>query len=218
MSWERARQPKQKAERREAILSAAADCFDEGGLATATLSAIAEGAGLSKGNLYRYFDSRDVILLELLLRETAGWADHIEVALGAVAGSNDPQVVATVIRDSLVDRPRLCALLAVSTAVLEQQMPPERIVDFKRRITDGMDRGTQAIATAMPSLSHAQAFRVVRYANLLLGQLWVVAHPAPALAETLSRSEFANRRVDFGAALLDVVAMMLRGLLAEKAE
>ncbi|MBX2798312.1 MAG: TetR/AcrR family transcriptional regulator [Myxococcales bacterium] len=217
MSWERARQPEQKAERREAILQSAARCFDEGGLAGATLSAIAQGAGLSKANLYRYFESRDVVLLELLLRETTSWASHIEQAL-AIPAPDDVQAVARTIRVSLVERPRMCALSAVARPVLERQLTPAAIVDFKRRVVHGMGRAVAAVALAMPSLTSDQAFRFVRYTNLVLGQLWVAAHPAKALAEALSQPEFADRRMDFGATLEDFMVIALKGLLAETAQ
>ncbi|MEN0060509.1 MAG: TetR family transcriptional regulator [Myxococcota bacterium] len=216
MSWERARQPEQKAERREAILQSAAQRFDEGGLAAATLSAIAEGAGLSKGNLYRYFESRDVILLELLVRETETWADHIEGALGALGKANEVDAVARTIGDSLVARPRMCALSALAVAVLEQQASLETIVAFKLRTSQTLGRASAAVALAMPALTADQVFRFVRYTNLVLGQLWVVAHPSPAIAEALARPELAGRQAEFGPMLEDFMRLALRGLLAER--
>lgn len=216
MSWERARQPEQKAERREAILQAAAVCFDEGGLASTTLAAIAEGAQLSKGNLYRYFVSRDGILLELLLRELAGWADHVEAEMDARAGSDDVVEVAGVLRRSFEDRPRLCALSAISLTVLERQLTVEAVLPFKQRVVEGLDRATAAVQVAMPSLSEMQAYRFVRFVNLALGQLWSSAHPAPALQEVYAQPEYTGRLVAFGPALEDVMTVLLRGLLAEE--
>lgn len=215
MSWERARQPAQKAARRDAILASAAQCFDAGGLAGATLSAIADGAGLSKANLYRYFESREVVLLEVLAQESAAWAEEVVPALGSLSGSNDAARVAQVITESLTARPRMCALSAVAVAVLERQVSKDSIVAFKQRMIQVLEQAVVAIGAAMPALSPPQLLRVVRYTNLMLGPLWMAANPAPALAEVLAEPAFADRRIAFGPALEDFVRVLLQGMLAE---
>lgn len=54
------------AERREAILQAAAAVFAAHGFAAATTDAIARAAGVSKGGLYWHFASKDAMLAALL--------------------------------------------------------------------------------------------------------------------------------------------------------
>ena len=212
MSWERARHPDQIAERREAILAAAGRSFDEGGLAGATLSAIAEGASLSKGNLYRYFESRDAILLELLVREGAGWVADAEEALAALPRPNDVEAVAATLTATLVGRPRLCALSAVGIAVLEQQAGFDAILGFKRRSIDTLERAALAVHGAMPALSREACGRFIRYTNLLLGQVWAASHPSPAIAQVLAQPEFASRKLEFGPTLEGFMRLTLRGL------
>ncbi|HEU0222902.1 MAG TPA: helix-turn-helix domain-containing protein, partial [Paracoccaceae bacterium] len=67
--FQRARSPEQKAHRRRAILEAAAALLAEGGIEATTLAAIAERAGLVKSNLYRYFESREEILMWLFVED-----------------------------------------------------------------------------------------------------------------------------------------------------
>lgn len=49
------------------ILKAARDCFNRMGISEVTCRTIAEHAGLSSGNVYYYFDNKDIILGELRL-------------------------------------------------------------------------------------------------------------------------------------------------------
>jgi TetR/AcrR family transcriptional regulator, repressor for uid operon len=63
--------PELHAERRAQILSAAERCFAEQGFHRATVAAIAEGAGVSMGLLYRYFDSKEQIVLACAERDSA---------------------------------------------------------------------------------------------------------------------------------------------------
>ena len=92
-AWQRARRPEQKAERRRAILEATLALVDESGVEGATLSEIARRAGLSKANCYRYFESREAILLELTLADSAAWMTDIEGCLAELAGSGDVDAV-----------------------------------------------------------------------------------------------------------------------------
>jgi len=72
-----------------AILEAAAQVLEKGGLAAFTTNAVAERAGVSIGTLYQYFADKNALLLALARRE-------LEAALGAVGsalrGEVDPSI------------------------------------------------------------------------------------------------------------------------------
>lgn len=72
-----------------AILEAAAQVLEKGGLAAFTTNAVAERAGVSIGTLYQYFADKNALLLTLARRE-------LEAALGAVGsalrGEVDPSI------------------------------------------------------------------------------------------------------------------------------
>jgi AcrR family transcriptional regulator len=57
--------------RREAILSAAKEVFEELGFEQATMSEITARLGSSKATLYRYFDSKEALFLELVRRSAS---------------------------------------------------------------------------------------------------------------------------------------------------
>ena len=214
MAWERARRPEQKAERRDAIVKAAGRCFDAGGLSGATLSAIAEQAGLAPSNLYRYFSSREGILLELLLREHEAWVEQFEGAQAQLCGADDVDALVAVVQTSLTKQPRLCALSAVTRSVLEHHVGLEAIVDFKLRSARLRQRTEVGVANILPSLAPDQVAMFVRYTNLMLGQIWSVAHPPPIIAEAKAQVDVAEVSVDFGSTMADFLRIMLRGLLA----
>lgn len=61
--------PEQQSERREQILDAAVIAFAREGFHKASMTVIAAAAGMSAGNLYRYFKSKDVIIQAMAERE-----------------------------------------------------------------------------------------------------------------------------------------------------
>jgi AcrR family transcriptional regulator len=95
-------------DRRRRILSAAEFCFARSGFHRATIQDVATEAGMSPGNLYRYFPSKDAIVAGLAER------DRAEVAADFAALERAPDflaALAAIARKHLADAPREKAAL-----------------------------------------------------------------------------------------------------------
>jgi AcrR family transcriptional regulator len=66
------------AERRREILSAAEKVFDAHGYAAATVDAVAEAAGVSKGSMYNYFENKRDLFTQVFAEAIAGEEDTTE--------------------------------------------------------------------------------------------------------------------------------------------
>ncbi len=76
---------------RLAILEAAADLLVDGGLAAATIEAIAARAGVSKVTIYRWWPSRGAVAIDAYLhryRETYSFVDSGDVAVDLITQMN----------------------------------------------------------------------------------------------------------------------------------
>jgi TetR/AcrR family transcriptional repressor of uid operon len=74
--------PKQ-ADRRAAILDAAERCFAQSGFHQASMQDICVAAGMSPGNLYRYFASKEAIIAGIAERNRADAAAAFDAVAGA---------------------------------------------------------------------------------------------------------------------------------------
>jgi AcrR family transcriptional regulator len=74
-------------ERPEEILTAALEVFGEDGFTHATLDSVARKAGVSKGTLYLYFDSKDDLFREMLRGKCVASLAKAEARLAAFEGS-----------------------------------------------------------------------------------------------------------------------------------
>jgi AcrR family transcriptional regulator len=83
----RARSDDERQAKREVILGAALDIFVEQGFTPARLDDVAKRAGVAKGTLYLYFDSKQA-LFEALIR--AGIAGPVEAMRDRLAASEAP--------------------------------------------------------------------------------------------------------------------------------
>jgi AcrR family transcriptional regulator len=212
--FHRARQPAQKQQRREQLVAAAATLLRDGGVDAVTLSAIARAAAVAKSNVYRYFESREQILLEILLAEEQAWVGELERALAPLAGQDDPDAVAAALARTLAARPTACALIAVVANVLEHNLSVDSVRAFKSRVLEISIRIGNALHAALPGLPHDRTEALLRYLHALIAGLWPIAHPSAPAAEVMERPEFATLCSDFETDVRGALAAMLRGLLA----
>ena len=211
-SFQRAREPGQKEQRRQELVDAAARLLVEGGLEAVSLSAIARAAGQAKSNVYRYFESREEILLEILLVDERAWVGELEHGLAPLAGADDVDAVAAVVARTLAARPITCELIAAVAGVLEHNLSVEAVLRFKARVLELSIRIRNALHAALPALPHDQTEALLRYMHALVAGLWPMAHPAPALAEALDRPELRAICSAFEPDLRGGLAALLRGL------
>ena len=213
-SWERARRPEQKREREATILAAAAACFEEGGLADASLSKIARVAGISKANIYRYFESREAIFLELMVEDHHSWERALHAGLLELA-PGDVDGLARLVTRTLVERPRLCALMASLASVLEHNVSSETIAQFKRTFRASLAEFIPALTRVLPELTPERAREFMMYTYSIATGLWPHATPSPVVDALLDTPEFADLRLDFEQTLHAHTHTILRGLLAD---
>ena len=84
-----ARSERRRNQTRAEILDTARDVLLDLGLAAFTLSAVAEELGLTKPALYYYFESKEALLFELLLREWAESATEVQAAVDTTESGAD---------------------------------------------------------------------------------------------------------------------------------
>jgi AcrR family transcriptional regulator len=71
-------------EARERILDAASRCFDRIGVPKTTVVDVAREAKITRTTLYRYFESREAIVVGVMLRETQYFRERLLEALSGV--------------------------------------------------------------------------------------------------------------------------------------
>lgn len=74
-------------ERREQLLDAAESVLLRQGLGASTIADVAEAAGVAKGTLYLYFESKDALLADLRTRYLARFAQAVDASVGSLRAS-----------------------------------------------------------------------------------------------------------------------------------
>jgi len=97
-------------DRRPQILDAAESCFTRSGFHRTTMQDVAGEAGMVPGNLYRYFSSKDALILALIERDRA----EIAADFAALGGTGDLMgAFRTLGHRHFIEKPREKAVLTL---------------------------------------------------------------------------------------------------------
>ena len=214
LSWKRANTPEKKEERRRAVLQAAVQVLERDGPIHAGMSAIAREVGLSKGNLYRYFESRETIYLHVLLEDYEAWVDRVVVALGPLAGSDEADAVVQTLVHELVKRPRLLTLSPLVSSMLNHNVPSDVLIWFKSAMFEQSRRATRQLQTALPSLSMQSIDRFMASFHYLVNGMAPMAEPPGEIRDALKSTYPGETPIDFENELHNMLVTVICGLRA----
>ncbi|HEY2438288.1 MAG TPA: TetR family transcriptional regulator [Solirubrobacteraceae bacterium] len=210
--YQRARRPEQKEQRRESILAAARELAGERAVREVSLGDIARRVGLSKANVLRYFESREHVFLQLLLREWDAWAADAKVQLKARRPSSG--TIANTIAFTLAERPLLCDLISEMSAVLERNVSVATVQAFKAETLRLVDNLGDALAERFPELTRPQARETIAAALIITAGLWPIANPSPRVSAMYSEiPELTRAHVDFEQRLEQLLKTLITGFL-----
>jgi len=238
-TYQRARRPEQKLERRDAILGAARELALRDGVRTVSLADIAARVGIHKSALLRYFETREQIFLELTAQAWREWVTALHAELDPAApgtgelGTGEPgraesgvggsgtggsgtgaaALVADVFARSFGDRPLLCDLIAHTPLNLERNVSPEAVRRYKLTSLGAVGEAAAIVRHALPGLTPAECTEFVAAMASLAGALWQIANPGPALAALYaSDPDLAGACVDLAPRLRRTAEILLAGL------
>ncbi|MCA0995250.1 TetR/AcrR family transcriptional regulator [Alloyangia pacifica] len=106
----------------EAMLTAAAQILEAGGIAALTTNAVAERAGVSIGTLYQYFPNKETILAELVRRQKAQFFEDMGQAVAAAHDLGLREAARTVLHASIRHHAR-APVLSRELEKAEMQLP-----------------------------------------------------------------------------------------------
>jgi AcrR family transcriptional regulator len=197
-TFQRARQPAQKEQRRLHLLETARALLESGtGLQELTLNGLAREARMAKANVYRYFESREGVLLELLWGEWSRWFRRFS-RRGRRPRDLSLRDLVTALTRSLCQERLLCALTAALPGVIEQNLRDDTIRDFKLRCITFFGEVATFLEGCCATLEKAHyASLVLDIAHAIMG-LYPATHAAPAVARVLEAADMRFFRRDFG--------------------
>ena len=202
----RAVAPKEKSERRAAIVDAAAALLRRDSSATFSVEELARRAGLAKGTVYLYFGTREEVLLALHEQQSHELFDVVERALSA-ADSHGRHVVEGGLA-YMRAHPEFYPVAGNCRHMLDTNIGTEAALAFKVGIAQRLDPLGRRIEELYPGLARGEGVALLTNCYAMIIGLWQQTDPPLSLRKVMHRPEMAIFRVDFEkqlvAALLDL--------------
>ena len=207
--------PSGKRARREAILDAARALFVVGDGSLPSAAAVATAAGLAKGTVYLYFATKGEIFAALLLADWGRLMDDVATAVTAARGSRRDKVQALLAAyaEHLDRHPDLLRLDALGHGVLERNLSPPMLRDFKLALTNRLVAVGAAVDVAL-RLPDTRGLRLLMRTHALTRGLWQSSGGVNDPALTEAAPALVLLAPDFPTELRDALAEYWRGALA----
>lgn len=171
-----------KQTRRASILEAARTLFNQNDGQLPTAAEVATASGLAKGTVYLYFKTKEEIFANLLLD---GWLPVMQATELIFARSKGRRLdrahafIASIV-DHLGKHPELLRLDALGAGVLEKNMTPEALVEYKRRFNRGLDEAGECIDRAL-RLQSGRGLQILMRTYAMTRGLWQTAQHAEGI-------------------------------------
>lgn len=220
-TFQRARSEEQREERRQVILRTAATMLGEMPLSEVSLNELSRRVGLAKSNVLRYFESREAVLLDLLVQLVGEFiaeiADRLPAAVDMAASARGRAAsVASVLGTTLAAHPMLCELISAQAGVLERNVSAEAVLNYKRGAHASLGEFTADLRRVLPEFGDGEAAEAAMTILLLAGALWTHAHPPQAVREAYAADPSLVVMPDgFAESLEKMIGFVLLGILAE---
>jgi AcrR family transcriptional regulator len=209
--------PAERARRRHDLLDAATWLLDRWSVSEVTMDRIAGRAGVAKGTLYRYFRTREELLLAIWENEHRLWLEDFRRRLADDGGRLTARGVGLAIARSALARPRLSVLHGRVRSELEHNLPLAVVRALKQRELDRLADTAVNLAERFPSLHAATARRWLMGVDAVAAGLLPHASPAAVVARVLELPPLRLLRLDPEPELARLAELSLLDLIGEGA-
>jgi AcrR family transcriptional regulator len=172
-------------ERKRAILEAATHSFLRLPYAEVDLDAIGRRAGLAKGIVTLYFETREVLFLRILRDMLDPWFESVIQELAASDDSLAPSDVARLIAGVLLERDDLTRMMGLLPSALEQNVEVLTAMDFMAWLRDRTDQVGRALERRCPALQAGGGIRFLVRLQILVAGAPRMAHVSGMFAAAI---------------------------------
>ena len=200
---QRAKNPEQKALRRQQILLATKERFNHSAYEQVNLNHIAEDVGITKAALYRYFRNKETLFLAL-------YVESLEQLIESSDTLSSKQKIDEAISELLIQHPTFCKLSAILHTILERNLRHDEALKFKVRLLELMKIFGVKIKyhPKAATLSEEDIFTKLMQVQQALIGVWHMTHPNGAIADVLEKSPLSLFKRDFAKTLKEHVSLL----------
>lgn len=212
MSWHRARSAEQIEDRVNAIVDAAAELFESHRLEEISLVMIGKRINFTRSNVYRYFQNKEEIFLQLLLQDIA----HFRHALSQLPPPSDQATFCQQWLTVALNQPRLVKLFSLLYQMLEHNASKEALFAFKRGLAAEHEQLKALLQSWFPQAGKAEGFLLAQLP--LISGMYPLLVMSPLQQEAMQQAGLPAAQSDYRSLLSQSLSALANQFLAPSAE
>jgi len=210
VDWVRARSDEQIEQRINEIVDATARLYEENRYEDITFAMIAKEADFTRSNLYRYFQTKEDIFLELMKHDIVLWRKDILEEF-----ANDPpslREVAEISVELILKHRRMVKLFTILFTLLEPNASLEALTAFKGKINEeiGIVAHFLSMVLPFPSVEIAVEFLSTQ-SSLVIGS-YPMMDLTPKQIEAMDAISMETSPEFYRERLVHATELLLRGM------
>jgi AcrR family transcriptional regulator len=158
------------------IKAAAVKLFDTIPYHEITLAKIAAETEFTRGNLYKYITSKEEIFLYVITDEIRAWVDNLNAVF--IEKATDYRAFALSWAKTASIYSRLLKLSALLLTVFEENVPLEKLVEFKKNMITAIAKVHEPVKTAFPHWSDEKIYQFIHMQNCYVIGLYPYSAPS----------------------------------------
>jgi AcrR family transcriptional regulator len=208
----------EKEEKYKLILDKVYEVFKKSDFNTIKMVDVAKQCGVAKGTIFNYFNTKEELFIELLIREYGKWFSELNEAIighGEMPINKFTDIITSYIYESIEDYDVFFRLNAILHTVLETNISYEEAVRFKMFLYENVEHTGQLIS------NHVEQFPKEKSVHLMIAlhSLAVGYMNMTSMSSTIKQAIKNNRleafNIDFRTDLLKTFRIFLIGLIKE---
>lgn len=212
-----ARTAEQKRAKADAIADAALALQRELRFEEWTVQQVARRAGVAKGTVFLYYQSKEALGLAVAQRLLDDWFEELDARLEGAPTPFTPASIAQLVARSLESRRPLLRTLSLVGPLLEHNAGRSAVEGFRRWLLERSVRTGRRLEAALPFLRPDEGLRLLLLVHALAIGFHALAEPSPVVEAVLAEPTLTPMRVDFRRAVAEAVWMQLEGLKTARA-
>ncbi|MDY6904891.1 MAG: TetR family transcriptional regulator [Thermodesulfobacteriota bacterium] len=205
-----------KQKRKAKILNTAWRLFRQKGGQLPTVSRIACKAGLSKGTVYLYFNTKEEIFLELYLQKVTEWFESGIRSLEPERRHLKPESMARLFTDYVVKNPDVMMMGSIAKAVLEDNIHDDALIRAKIASARLLEAAGELFAAHLPGITKEKGAEMTLWIISLMTGFWQFTVHPPHISRLIQQQNITVLEPDFEASVTAAVAALIRGCTGEK--
>ena len=196
MDFKRARSNEQIQSRMDEIVCAAAKIYDESGYENITFTSIAEITNFTRPTIYKYFSTKEEILLKLLSTDLDTWSKTLITSFKLNTIYTTKQI-SKIWAKSYSAQTRLLELCSILFTIIEKNVSLEALADFKASIFNSINPVYELISQLYPKADLARIYYFLTIQQSVVLGLYPMCNPSETQKEAIKLSKTNINVPDF---------------------